>query len=204
MGRHWVDRVVFCFFRWRRAIAGGLKITALVIPFSAHKKKTICAFPPKIALVGGRCLEKKHADGGEQARPRFTVYIYKKRCYVSHRRVDAPDGDLGTAIRSYRSLGDLPDPPDGNVSKRLVCLQHGMCLRVFFFFFFSPSYVNTVLAREGEKKKCSNFSGEGCTLKCDWPLLCSDCEEGRRESEWGKQLYRIKTGTRAAGFFRLN
>lgn len=137
------------FLLERRAIAGGLKITALVIPFSATKnKKTICAFPPKIALVGGRCLKKSTLIWGGGV---LALQYRKKGCYVSHRRVDAPDGDLGTAIRSYRSLGDLPGPPAGNVSKRLVCLQHGMCLRVFFFF-FSPSYVNTVLAREGEKK----------------------------------------------------
>lgn len=39
----------------RRAIAGGLKITALVIPFSAKKKKTTttCAFPPKDCACGG-------------------------------------------------------------------------------------------------------------------------------------------------------
>lgn len=150
---------------------------------------------------------KKHAAGRGGSRHVLALQYIKKGCYVSHRRVDAPDGDLGTAIRSYRSLGDLPDPPDGNVSKRLVCLQHGMCLRVFFFLLLLLSFVCKHCARErGREKKCSNFSGEGCTLKCDWPLLCSDCEEGRRESasEWGKQLYRIKTGTRAAGFFRLN
>lgn len=82
------------------------------------------------------------------------------------------------------------------------------CVSGFFFFLLLLlSFVCKHCARErGREKKCSNFSGEGCTLKCDWPLLCSDCEEGRRESasEWGKQLYRIKTGTRAAGFFRLN
>lgn len=71
------------------------------------------------------------------------------------------------------------------------------CVSRVFFFLVSPSYVNTVLAHAREEKKCSNFSGEGCTSKCDWPLLCSGCEGGKEKG--GKRLYRVKTETRAAG-----
>lgn len=85
MGRHWVDRALFCFvfLLERRAIAGGLKITALVIPFSATKnKKTICAFPPKIALVGGRCLKKSTLIGGWGGAS--SLYSIEKKGVVSH------------------------------------------------------------------------------------------------------------------------
>lgn len=39
--------------------------------------------------------------------------------------------DVETAVRSYRSLGTFLGALDGNVSRRLVCVQLGMCLRVF-------------------------------------------------------------------------
>lgn len=62
--------------------------------------------------------------------------------YVSYRLVDAPDAGSGDSCQILQVSGDFPAPLDGSVSKRLVCLQHGMCLRVF------PSYVNTVLSKK--------------------------------------------------------
>lgn len=62
-----------------RAIAGGLKITALVIPFSA-KKHNMRVSPQRLRLWRGRCLGgKKHADGGGGGRHVLALqYIYKK------------------------------------------------------------------------------------------------------------------------------
>lgn len=60
------------------------------------------------------------------------------------------------------------------------------------FFLLLLSFVCKHCARErGREKKCSNFSGEGCTLKCDWPLLCSDCEEGRRDRASGESSFTV-------------
>lgn len=100
-------------------------------------------------------------------------------------RLNAPDAGSGDSCQILQVSGDFPGPLDGDVSKRLVCLQCGMCLRVF------PSNVNTVLSRKKnvlilvEWLHSENVTGSCCAFTAE------------------KQLCRIKTGTRVVGFLRL-